>query len=259
MSLNQRVISFYNKRIWILGASSGIGEACAHAFLSHGAKVAISARRSEKLQKIQNRWPNDQCLSIKADVQDHEALMTAYKNIEQEWGGIDLMLYVAGIYEPMRADHFDLNIAKQIIDTNLIGAMSACSIVLPRMLENKNGGVAIVGSVAGYSGLPQALAYGPTKAAIINFCETLYYDLKPKGINVYMINPGFVETEATAKNDFEMPDLISASKAAEEILDGIQAGQFDIHFPKRFSRFLKSLRLLPYPAYFYLLKKFVKI
>ncbi len=259
MSLNQRIISFYNKRIWIIGASSGIGEACAHAFLSHGAKVAISARRIEKLEKIQKRWPADQCLPITADVQEHEALLSAHATIEKEWGGIDLMLYVAGIYEPMRADNFDLSKAKQMINTNIVGAMSACSIVLPRMLENQQGGIAIVSSVAGYSGLPQALVYGPTKAAMINYCETLYYDLKPKGINVYMINPGFVETEATAKNDFEMPALISASKAAEEILDGIQAGQFDIHFPKRFSRFLKFLRLLPYPAYFYLLKKFIKI
>lgn len=259
MSLNQRIISFYNKRIWIIGASSGIGEACANAFLSHGAKVAISARRNEKLEKIKTRWPNDQCLSITADVQNYETMEMAYKAIENKWGGIDLMLYVAGIYEPMRADNFQLNQAKRMIDTNLIGAMSACSIVLPRMLKNKSGGIAIVGSVAGYSGLPQALAYGPTKAALINYCETLYYDLRPKGLNVYMINPGFVETEATAKNDFEMPALISASQAAEEILDGIQAGQFDIHFPKRFSIFLKFLRLLPYPAYFYLLKKFIKI
>jgi short-subunit dehydrogenase len=119
------------------------------------------------------------------------------------------------------------------------------------LIRQKHGGIGIVGSVAGYSGLPKALAYGPSKAAMINFCENLYYDLAPLGINVYMINPGFVATEATAKNDFHMPALISSDTAAKNIIDGISAGDFDIHFPKQ--------RLLPYPIYFFLLKKFVKI
>ena len=119
--------------------------------------------------------------------------------------------------------------------------------------------IAIVGSVAGYSGLPKALAYGPSKAAMINFCETLFYDLQPQGIGVHMISPGFVKTEATAQNDFEMPALISSEEAAKHILDGIRDGEFDIHFPKRFSGFLKFLRLLPYPIYFWILRRFVKI
>jgi short-subunit dehydrogenase len=113
--------------------------------------------------------------------------------------------------------------------------------------------------VAGYSGLPKALAYGPSKAAMINFCETLFYDLQPKGIGVHMISPGFVKTEATAQNDFEMPALISSEEAAKHILDGIREGEFDIHFPKQFSGFLKFLRLLPYPVYFWILRRFVKI
>jgi short-subunit dehydrogenase len=116
-----------------------------------------------------------------------------------------------------------------------------------------------VGSVAGYSGLPKALAYGPSKAAMINFCEALFYDLQPRGLSVHMISPGFVATPATAQNDFVMPALISPEQAAHEILAGIQQGQFDIHFPKRFSGFLKFLRLLPYPIYFWILRRFVKI
>ena len=259
MALNQRVISFYNKRIWIIGASSGIGEACAKAFLGHGAKVALSARRIDKLKAIQDKWPADQTLCLPANAQSNDELNSAYQSIKQTWGGIDLLLYVSGIYEPMRADNFDLAKATDIINTNIIGAMSACSITLPDFIQQQSGGIAIVSSVAGYSGLPQSLAYGPSKAAMINFCETLYYDLKPKNVAVYMINPGFVSTEATAKNDFEMPALITAEQAATEILDGIQAGEFDIHFPKRFSYFLKFLRLLPYPAYFFLIKKFIKI
>jgi short-subunit dehydrogenase len=175
------------------------------------------------------------------------------------WGGLDLMLFVSGVYTPLRADNFDFDIAQKTIDANLLGPMRAVGVVLPDMLKNQAGHIAIVGSVAGYSGLPKALAYGPSKAGIINFCETLYYDLLPQGVSVHMISPGFVATEATAQNDFEMPALITADEAAKEILEGIQAGKFDIHFPKRFSGFLKFLRILPYPLYFWIIRRFVKI
>ncbi|MEY5050291.1 MAG: hypothetical protein RLZZ619_221 [Pseudomonadota bacterium] len=259
MALNKPVTSFYNKRIWVIGASSGIGFACTKDFLSHGAKVAISARRANLLQEINKAYPSDQVLSLALDARNHSELSIAYQAIKDAWGGLDLIVFVSGIYEPMRADSFDLSKAKNIIDLNILGPMSACAVVLPDFISCQSGGIAIVSSVAGYSGLPKALAYGPSKAAMINFCENLYYDLKPKGISVYMINPGFVATDATANNDFEMPALITPEKASEYILDGIQAGKFDIHFPKRFSLFLKFLRILPYPLYFYLLKKFIKI
>jgi short-subunit dehydrogenase len=259
MALNKPVTSFYNKRIWVIGASSGIGFACTKDFLSHGAKVAISARRADLLQEINEAYPSDQVLSLALDARNHSELSIAYQAIKDAWGGLDLIVFVSGIYEPMRADSFDLSKAKNIIDLNILGPMSACAVVLPDFISCQSGGIAIVSSVAGYSGLPKALAYGPSKAAMINFCENLYYDLKPKGISVYMINPGFVATDATANNDFEMPALITPEKASEYILDGIQAGKFDIHFPKRFSLFLKFLRILPYPLYFYLLKKFIKI
>jgi short-subunit dehydrogenase len=259
MALNKPVTSFYNKRIWVIGASSGIGFACTKDFLSHGAKVAISARRANLLQEINEAYPSDQVLSLALDARNHSELSIAYQAIKDAWGGLDLIVFVSGIYEPMRADSFDLSKAKNIIDLNILGPMSACAVVLPDFISCQSGGIAIVSSVAGYSGLPKALAYGPSKAAMINFCENLYYDLKPKGISVYMINPGFVATDATANNDFEMPALITPEKASEYILDGIQAGKFDIHFPKRFSLFLKFLRILPYPLYFYLLKKFIKI
>ena len=258
MALNKPITSFYNKRIWVL-CTSGIGFACTKDFLSHGAKVAISARRANLLQEINEAYPSDQVLSLALDARNHSELSIAYQAIKDAWGGLDLIVFVSGIYEPMRADSFDLSKAKNIIDLNILGPMSACAVVLPDFISCQSGGIAIVSSVAGYSGLPKALAYGPSKAAMINFCENLYYDLKPKGISVYMINPGFVATDATANNDFEMPALITPEKASEYILDGIQAGKFDIHFPKRFSLFLKFLRILPYPLYFYLLKKFIKI
>ena len=258
--MKQRGIeSFSGKRVWLIGASSGIGEACAQALIKAGAKVALSSRRVERLNPLAALGNPGQTLVLPLDVTDDSQLKNSYQSILSSWGGIDLLLFSSGVYSPLRADNFDIDVAEKIIDANLLGPMRAVALVLPEMLKAHAGHIAIVGSVAGYSGLPKALAYGPSKAAIINFCETLYYDLLPQGISVHMISPGFVATEATAQNDFEMPALISAQEAATEILSGIENGEFDIHFPKRFSRFLKFLRILPYPVYFWIVRRFVKI
>jgi NADP-dependent 3-hydroxy acid dehydrogenase YdfG len=251
--------SFVNQRIWIIGASSGIGEACTQAFIKAGAKVALSSRRAERLNALAKSAQSGQVLVLPLDVTKQEQILSSYQKILEAWGGLDLLLFVSGVYTPLRADNFDFEIAQKTIDANLLGPMRAVGIVLPNMLKEHAGHIAIVGSVAGYSGLPKALAYGPSKAGIINFCETLYYDLLPQGVSVHMISPGFVATEATAQNDFEMPALITADEAAKEILTGLQAGEFDIHFPKRFSGFLKFLRILPYPLYFWIIRRFVKI
>jgi short-subunit dehydrogenase len=250
---------FSGKRVWVIGASSGIGEACAKALIQSGAKVALSSRREQRLITIASLGEPGQTLVLPLDITDDAQFKAGYTSILNAWGGVDLLLFVSGVYMPLRADSFAIEIAEQTINANLLGPMRAVALVLPEMLKTHEGHIAIVGSVAGYSGLPKALAYGPSKAAIINFCETLYYDLLPQGISVHLISPGFVATEATAQNDFEMPALISAEEAATEILSGIQKGEFDIHFPKRFSRFLKFLRILPYPLYFWIVRRFVKI
>jgi NADP-dependent 3-hydroxy acid dehydrogenase YdfG len=255
----QRLKNFLDKRIWVIGASSGIGEACATALIVAGAIVALSSRRAERLNALVQFGGKEKALVLPLDVTHQEQLEAAYQSILKSWGGLDLLLFVSGVYTPLRADNFDFAVAQKTIDANLLGPMRAVGMVLPDMLKAHAGHIAIVGSVAGYSGLPKALAYGPSKAGIINFCETLYYDLLPQGVSVHMISPGFVATEATAQNDFEMPALITANEAANEILEGIQAGKFDIHFPKRFSGFLKFLRILPYPLYFWIIRRFVKI
>ena len=250
---------FFGKHIWVIGASSGIGEACAKSLINKGAKVTLSSRRIERLNAVAEHAAVDQTLVIPLDVTNNEQFQQAYERILSTWGALDLLLFVSGTYTPLRADQFEFQMAEQTIEANLLGPMRAVALVLPKMLKEHSGHIAIVGSVAGYSGLPKALAYGPSKAGIINFCETLFYDLLPQGVSVHMISPGFVATEATAQNDFEMPALISAEEAASEILGGIQRGEFDIHFPKRFSRFLKFLRILPYPLYFWIVRRFVKI
>lgn len=251
--------NFLDCRVWIIGATSGIGEACAKSLIQAGARVAVSGRRIERLTALAASTKSEAMLVLPLDVTHKEELDSAYQTILENWGGLDLLLFVSGVYTPLRAENFNFDVAQKTIDANLLGPMRAVSMVLSEMLKKHSGHIAIVGSVAGYSGLPKALAYGPSKAGIINFCEALYYDLLPQGVSVHMISPGFVATEATAQNDFEMPALITAEVAATEILNGIAAGEFDIHFPKRFSGFLKFLRILPYPLYFWIVRRFVQI
>jgi NAD(P)-dependent dehydrogenase (short-subunit alcohol dehydrogenase family) len=154
----------------------------------------------------------------------------------------------------MRATDFDLDVAQRHVQVNQVGALVMLDAVLPHMLAQAKAGrpghISLVSSVAGYRGLPQSLAYGPTKAALINMAETLYLDLAPLGMGVSIINPGFVETPLTAQNAFKMPALITPEVAAQQIVRGWDRGDFEIHFPKRFTLWLKGLRLLGYGPYF---------
>jgi short-subunit dehydrogenase len=142
-----------------------------------------------------------------------------------------------------------------LLETNLHGVIKTTAAVLPALLAQGSGAIGIVSSVAGYRGLPKALIYGASKAALINFAETLYLDLHPKGLGVYLINPGFVKTPLTDKNEFRMPHLITAEQAADAIVAGLDAGEFEIDFPKAFTRQLKLLRILPYRWYFALIRR----
>lgn len=251
--MNQRIRDWNGKRVWIIGASSGIGAEVARLLLAKGAKVALSARNREQLQQIAQTNTNAQVLPL--DMTDIVSLQTAHAQLLAEWQQLDLVLIVAGAYNEMRANSFNLADANHVLDINVRGVYQCLDVVLPTLLKQGAGGIGIVGSVAGYSGLPKALAYGPSKAAIINLCESLYVDLHPKNIAVYMINPGFVATPMTANNDFEMPALMTAPAAAQALVRGLERGEFHIHFPKRFTNWLRLARLLPYRSYFYLVHK----
>ncbi|MFN7781033.1 MAG: SDR family NAD(P)-dependent oxidoreductase, partial [Betaproteobacteria bacterium] len=173
-----------------------------------------------------------------------------------QWGGIDLVLVVAGTHIEMRAQDFDLAAARRLLEVNLHGVLNCVDAVLPVLLRQGAGcGIGIVSSVAGYIGLPRSLVYGAGKAALINFTESLHGDLRPAGIGVYLINPGFVDTPLTRKNDFRMPALMDAAAAARVTLDEIAAGHFEIHYPKRFTRWLKLLRVLPYRLQLWLVRR----
>ena len=240
-------------RVWVLGASTGIGAETAKHLLSLGARVALSARNEAALQQV--AAGRGQALILPLDVTDRTQLLQARDRLLAEWQGIDLVLMVAGVYHEMRADAMDIGAIEQMLDVNLRSVFHVLDAVLPTLITQGSGGIGLVSSVAGFGGLPRALGYGPTKAALINLAETLYLDLHAKGLGVYLINPGFVDTPATKQNDFEMPALISAQEAAEQIVLGMERGEFHIHFPRRFTNWLRFAQLLPYRAYFWLIHK----
>lgn len=252
MSLNPRLADWNGRTAWLIGASTGIGRATASRLHALGAQVIVSARSAGPLQAFAQEHPGSQALAL--DVTDREALHAAAAGIVARHDRIDLAVYCAGTYAPMRATEFQLEVALQHQQVNYVGALYLLDAVLPHLLAQartgRGGHLSLVSSVAGYRGLPKSLAYGPTKAALTHLAQTLYLDLHPLGLGVSVVNPGFVATPLTAQNEFHMPALISPEQAAEEILGGWRRGEFEIHFPKRFTRVLKALGLLPDGPYF---------
>jgi short-subunit dehydrogenase len=246
MSLNPQLADWHGQRVWLIGASSGIGEATARLLMARGAQVALTSRNRETLTAL----ADGSALVAPADVTDRASLQTAFDTIRTRFGDIDVAIINAGTHQPVRAWELDAVAAENLVQVNLVGAMNVSALLAPYFAQRGSGRLAITASVAGYGGLPSGLVYGATKAALINFAETLYLDLAPRGVAVHLINPGFVKTPLTDLNDFKMPALIEADEAAREILSGIERGAFEIHFPKRFTRVLKLLNLLPYRAYF---------
>ena len=246
MSLNPQLADWRDQRVWLIGASSGIGEATAKLLMARGARVALTSRSRDALTALADMH----ALVAPADVTDRASLQAAFNTICTRFGGIDVAIINAGTHQPVRAWELDAEAAEKMVQVNLIGAMNVSALLAPYFTQRSSGRLAITASVAGYGGLPSGLVYGATKAALINFTETLYLDLAPRGVAIHLINPGFVKTPLTDLNDFKMPALIEADEAAREILFGIERGAFEIHFPKRFTRVMKLLNLLPYRAYF---------
>lgn len=253
MSLNPRIGGWRGQRVWVIGASTGIGAAVARDLIDAGARVALSARSRDRLDAIAE---GTDAVVAPVDITDRAAVLAAAKKVCDALGALDLVIVVAGTHSAMRADQFDRVKADQLLAVNLVGPLNCLEAVLPTLLKQRRGGIALVASVAGYRGLPQALIYGPTKAALIHLAEGLYLDLRRHGIGVYLVNPGFVDTPLTQRNDFAMPALMTAEKAARRTLDGIAAGRFETHYPRRFTGWLKLLRILPYPAYFWAVRRF---
>lgn len=250
---NAPITDWRGRSVWLVGASSGIGWACAHALHQAGAKVCVSARQAQPLQDFTQTHAG--ALALPLDVTDVQAVAQAAQRCHAQQG-LDTVVYCAGHYQAESARSFDLKSLQTHWAVNYTGALNLLDAVLPVLIAQGAGHVSLVSSVAGFRGLPKSLAYGPTKAALTHLAEVLYLDLKPLGIGVSVVHPGFVSTPLTAQNTFHMPALISPEQAAHHMLQGWRDGLFDIHFPKRFTRVLKLLRILPYRWYFPLVRRF---
>ncbi len=248
MALNLPIPDWHGRVVWIVGASSGIGRATAAALHALGATVAVSARNAVVLQRFVQEHPGS--IALPVDVTDAAGVTRAAQALRQQAGRIDLVFACAGYYKAQRATEFDLGEMLRHQSVNYVGSLHVLDAVLPTMLAEGQGHISLMGSVAGYRGLPQALAYGPTKAALNNLAEVMFLDLRERGLGVSIVNPGFVETPLTAQNRFPMPGLMTPEAAAEQIVKGWAAGRFEIHFPWRFTLGLKALQHVWHSLYF---------
>ncbi len=253
MALNPPIVDWSGKIVWVIGASSGIGRATAHALHRAGATVVVSARNEGALQAFVSEHKRSQAVAL--DITDAPAVQAAAKMVVAIYSRLDMVLVCVGHYAPQSAQNFDLPEMLRHPAINYDATLHCLAATLPQLLRQGSGHISLISSVAGFRGLPKALAYGPTKAALINLAEVLYLDLKGSGVAVSLINPGFVATPLTAQNNFAMPALLTPDQAAEHILAGWAKGRFEIHFPKRFTLWLKLLRVLPTSLYFSLIRR----
>jgi NAD(P)-dependent dehydrogenase (short-subunit alcohol dehydrogenase family) len=248
--LNTPIRDWHGRKVWLVGASSGIGLAIAEALHAAGATVVVSARRAEALDAFVQQHPGAHAVAL--DVCDTDAVARATERVAQEVG-LDVVVYCAGYYKAERAFDAHLESWLQHQDINYQGALRVIAHVVQRLQPGAH--ISLIASVAAYRGLPLCMGYSPTKAALNNLADVMYLDLSTRGIGVSVINPGFVATPLTAQNEFHMPALMTPKQAAQAVLQGWAKGEFEIHFPRRFSRFLKLMRLLPNRWYFALTRR----
>jgi NAD(P)-dependent dehydrogenase (short-subunit alcohol dehydrogenase family) len=241
--------------VWITGASTGIGAEIAKQLADAGCIVATSARKADVLNA--NAKLNANLKPYPLDVTNAAAVAVTFTQIEKELGSIDLVIAGAGTYAPLSLDDFRPEAFQSTYQVNYLGVINVLSAVLPVFRTRKSGHVSWIASVAGYIGLPKAASYGPTKAALINLAECLAPELAMDGVTTSIINPGFVKTPLTAQNDFEMPFLMEVEDAARLTIKGLAAKKFEVSYPWKFVRILKTLRLMPYVWFFCLVRKFV--
>ena len=244
------------KKIWITGASSGIGKALAEKFASEGWKVAASARRKEILDEMAN---NENIYSYPLDVTNQNQVNDIFTKIMNDFGNLDLCVFSSGTYDPKLEQEINIKQNKFVMETNFFGVLYCIKSVEKYFKDRKEGHISIVSSIAAYRGLPNSSGYGPSKAALTNLAESLYFDFKKHNVRISLVSPGFIKTPLTDKNEFPMPFIKSPEFAAEKMFNGLTKGSsFEIHFPKQLTLLLKFLRILPYKIYLFLIDKFVK-
>ena len=240
---------------WVTGASGGIGRAVALALAAEGWTVYATARTAEALEALAAEASGPgRIVPLPGDVTDAEAMREAVATITAD-GPLALAILNAGVYKPMRAQGFDAAAAKLTFDVNLTGVANSLAPAMEHMIARGTGHIALTASVAGYRGLPNAAAYSATKAGLIAMAEALAMDLVDLGVRISVINPGFVETEATSVNNFEMPMLMQPEEAAAKIVAGLKKPGFEIRFPWQFAAFLRLIGLLPNRAYIWAVRK----
>ena len=235
------------KYVWMIGASSGIGRATAVELAAQGAILALSARNADKLNALQAEL-GEQHPVLPLDVTDTQAVIKTVARMQEIFPRLDSVIFMAAIYDPTPFTRLDIKAVLQIININLTGAINLVHAVLPLLRQQGAGQLVLCGSVAGYRGLPNSQPYSATKAALINLAESLRAE--ERQLDIKVINPGFVRTALTDKNDFKMPMMIEAEDAAKKIAQELLTKRFEIHFPKRFTYLMKLLAVLPAWVYF---------
>tara|TARA_B110000914_G_C15452796_1_gene441802 strand:- start:383 stop:1129 length:747 start_codon:yes stop_codon:yes gene_type:complete len=241
------------KIAFVTGVSDGIGAAFTKILLQNGWEVIGISRNEQKLNSFKKSINSISNVfkSYKCDVQNIEKL----KKIANENNAVTLLFLNAGIYNPIDSSKSNLEIYKEHINVNLLGVINCYEAFLPKMLEEGDGKIIIMSSISGWIGLPKAAAYGPTKAALRSFAQSIRYDLKPKGISVQVCSPGFVETSATSVNDFYMPGLMKVEDAAKLIFKNMFKKKFEFSFPFIFSLLMRILSVLPDKLSSFLIRK----
>ena len=219
--------------VWITGASAGIGKAVVEAYVRAGALVAATARPSERLDALAQA--HEAVMAFPADITDGQAVKATVAAIEERLGPIDRAILNAGTHQPVHAEDFEADDLDALMRINVVGTARCLEAILQPMLARGRGQIAVVSSIAGYTGLPTSAYYGASKAALFNLCESLKFDTDKAGVDLRVVAPGFVRTPLTDKNEFPMPFLMEPEDAAERIVKGLQGGQFEVTFPRRFS------------------------
>jgi len=244
------------KKIWITGASSGIGKALAEKFAAEGWKVAVSARRKEILNKMS---VHENIFSYPLDVTNQDQIKNSFEKIIEDFNGLNLCVFSSGTYDPKLEQEINIEQNKFVMETNFFGVLYCIKAVESYFKNKRDGHISIVSSIAAYRGLPNSSGYGPSKAALTNLTESLYFDFKKYNVRISLVSPGFIKTPLTDKNEFAMPFIKSPEFAAEKMFNGLTKKKaFEIHFPKALTVLLKIFRILPYKIYLFLIDKGVK-
>ena len=216
-------------RWWIVGASEGLGRAVAEKLSAAGASLVLSARSEDRLHELAEEIGGAEVVPV--DVTDTGSVEAAAKAV----GEIDGLLYCVGTYEPMKATDWKTDAVLTMAETNFTGAIRVIGAVLPGFVARDAGRLVLVGSLSGFRGLPGAIGYGASKAGLMHLAENLLADLHGTGVKVQRVNPGFIDTRLTRKNDFKMPQLMQPEEAAEKVMEAIRSGRFSTSFPAPFS------------------------